>query len=403
MSVAVRRFVTVLVCSAVVSVFVSAAVPAGAQTVMNPTSARFTASADHNTTGTNGLPVVDHYELEFFMTGASAPFQTVSLGKPTPDGTSTITVNFTSLLGTPLAAGPVYTADVAAVGPGGRATSAKSPDSFAYSLPCSYALSPAAQNIVATGGTGSVTVTAGAGCTWTATSSATWLTATSGASGFGQRHGRGDGRGQHDDGGAERDGDGRRTDGHGDATGAVQLRAVAGDAEHRRGRRHGQRDDDGGGRLYVDGDQQRDVADCHERRERIGQRHGRGDGRSQHDDGGAERDGDGRRQDGDRDTAGAVQLCAVAGNPEHRRGRSTGSVTVTAGAGCTWTATSSATWLTVTSGASGSGNGTITVTAPSNSTPASRSATVTAGGQTVTVTQPTGVPGPPANLHLTVN
>ena len=172
MSVAGRRFVTILVCSAVVSVFVSAAVPAGAQTVMNPTSARFTASADHNTTGTNGLPVVDHYELEFFMTGASAPFQTVSLGKPTPDGTSTITVNFTSLLGTPLAAGPVYTADVAAVGPGGRGTSAKSPDSFAYSLPCSYALSPATQSIVAAGGTGSVTVTAGAGCTWTATSSA---------------------------------------------------------------------------------------------------------------------------------------------------------------------------------------------------------------------------------------
>ena len=122
---------------------------------MNPTTASFTASADHNTTGSNGLPIVDHYELEFLHVRAlSAPFQTVSLGKPTPDGAGTISVNFSSLLGTPLAAGPVYTADVAAVGPGGRGTSAMSVDTFAYTAPtCTYALSPATQSIVAGGGT----------------------------------------------------------------------------------------------------------------------------------------------------------------------------------------------------------------------------------------------------------
>jgi hypothetical protein len=38
-----------------------------------------------------------------------------------------------------------------------------------------------------------------------------------------------------------------------------------------------------------------------------------------------------------------------------------------------------------------------------NSTPASRSATLTVGGQTVTVSQPTAVPGPPGNLQITVN
>jgi hypothetical protein len=162
------------------------AVPVRAQTVMNPTTANFTASTDHNTTGSNGLPMVDHYELEFYNLGASAPFQIVSLGKPTPDGTGTISVNFSSLLGTPLAAGPTYTADVAAVGSGGRGTSAMSVDTFAYTAPaCTYTLSAATLSIVAAGGTASVTVTTGAGCTWTAADNATWLTVTSGASGSG--------------------------------------------------------------------------------------------------------------------------------------------------------------------------------------------------------------------------
>lgn len=50
---------------------------------------------------------------------------------------------------------------------------------------CSYALSPASQNVPSGGGTGSVAVTAGAGCAWNATSSATWLAITGGASGSG--------------------------------------------------------------------------------------------------------------------------------------------------------------------------------------------------------------------------
>ena len=50
---------------------------------------------------------------------------------------------------------------------------------------CTYSIAPTAQSTGASGGTGSVTVTAPFGCTWTATSNATWITITSGASGSG--------------------------------------------------------------------------------------------------------------------------------------------------------------------------------------------------------------------------
>ncbi|HZR23279.1 MAG TPA: BACON domain-containing carbohydrate-binding protein [Vicinamibacterales bacterium] len=65
----------------------------------------------------------------------------------------------------------------------------------------------------------------------------------------------------------------------------------------------------------------------------------------------------------------------------------TGSIAVTTGSWCTWTATSSApSWLSVTGGASGTGSGTVTVSATAN--PAGpRSATVTVGGQTATVSE----------------
>jgi hypothetical protein len=68
-----------------------------------------------------------------------------------------------------------------------------------------------------------------------------------------------------------------------------------------------------------------------------------------------------------------------------------GSFTVTAsGASCGWTASSGASWLTV-SPASGTGTGTVTYSFQANADTASRTGTMTAGGQTFTVTQ-AGVP-----------
>jgi hypothetical protein len=54
--------------------------------------------------------------------------------------------------------------------------------------------------------------------------------------------------------------------------------------------------------------------------------------------------------------------------------------------GCAWTASSSAPWLTISSGANGTGNGTVRFAAAANTGP-QRTATITAGGQTFTVTQ----------------
>jgi Zn-dependent metalloprotease len=50
---------------------------------------------------------------------------------------------------------------------------------------CTFSISPTSASIAAAGGTGSVSVTAGAGCTWSAVSNAAFITITAGASGTG--------------------------------------------------------------------------------------------------------------------------------------------------------------------------------------------------------------------------
>ena len=103
-----------------------------AQTTNNPTTVTFTASLDHNARRADGTPVVQSYQLDLFLAGASAPFQSVNLGKPTPDATNTIAINASTLFaGWPIP-GTIYVADVAAVGPGGTSASALS-NTFAFS------------------------------------------------------------------------------------------------------------------------------------------------------------------------------------------------------------------------------------------------------------------------------
>jgi Glucose / Sorbosone dehydrogenase/Viral BACON domain/Putative binding domain, N-terminal len=51
--------------------------------------------------------------------------------------------------------------------------------------PCTFNIAPTGQSFAASGGTGSVAVTAGAGCGWTAVANASWLHVTSGGSGSG--------------------------------------------------------------------------------------------------------------------------------------------------------------------------------------------------------------------------
>ena len=64
----------------------------------------------------------------------------------------------------------------------------------------------------------------------------------------------------------------------------------------------------------------------------------------------------------------------------------TGTVAVSTGTGCTWTASSSAGWVGVTSGAIGSGNGSVGFSVAAN-TGGARAGTLTIAGQTFTVTQ----------------
>ncbi len=68
---------------------------------------------------------------------------------------------------------------------------------------------------------------------------------------------------------------------------------------------------------------------------------------------------------------------------------SQGSVTVTTTAGCAWSAVSDSTWLSLTS-ATSAGSGTFSYNASANPQSAVRSAQISVGGQTITVTQAGG-------------
>ena len=64
-----------------------------------------------------------------------------------------------------------------------------------------------------------------------------------------------------------------------------------------------------------------------------------------------------------------------------------GNVTVNTSSGCAWTATSSESFLTVVSGASGTGTGAVVFQVAANISGQARTASLTIGGQTFTVTQ----------------
>ena len=66
-----------------------------------------------------------------------------------------------------------------------------------------------------------------------------------------------------------------------------------------------------------------------------------------------------------------------------------GSFAVNTNASCAWTATANAPWLSVTSGANGNGPGTVRFSTAAN-TGAARTGTITAGGQSFTITEDSG-------------
>jgi hypothetical protein len=101
-------------------------------------------------------------------------------------------------------------------------------------------------------------------------------------------------------------------------------------------------------------------------------------------------------------TQAGTSSCNITLNPTTRSisaKATTGTITVTAGVGCTWTATSSASWLTVTSAVVS--KGTIAYSVAANPSGSSRTATITVGGVTFTLTQRAdSSPNPPSRLRI---
>jgi len=101
------------------------AASANAQVATNPTTVEFTPSVDHNRLGLDGVtPIVTRYDLRIFLEGATAPFQTHDLGKPTPVNSLISVTNPSWFIS--LAMNVRHVARVAAVGPTGEGVSAPS-------------------------------------------------------------------------------------------------------------------------------------------------------------------------------------------------------------------------------------------------------------------------------------
>jgi len=163
------------------------AVTVQAQVLSDPRMAEFDPSPDHWAMLDSGQPTVLRYELGVYMVGASAPFTTVDLGKPSPDADGKIRYDFSSdVAGWPLPGGN-YEARVSAVGPEGSALSDPSnPFTFTTGVPCTTSLSATTAPVPASGGAYVVDVSTGAGCEWAATTSLSWVTLwTTGGSGSG--------------------------------------------------------------------------------------------------------------------------------------------------------------------------------------------------------------------------
>ena len=356
---------------------------------MNPTTAQFVASADQNSTAADGTPLVTGYELDFYMVGAAQPFQTLPIGKPVPDATGNISVNFLTLLGSALPVGTVYDATVVAVGPGGSSASTVS-NTFEYaSVSCSYGVSPTSAAPGSAGGAASLTMTTTSGCSWTAASNASWLTITGGASGS--------------------------------DSGTVSYTAAVNTATSPRT-----------GTLTVAGQTvtiTQSAAACGFSVSPTSAAPGSAGGTANIAvtttsgcswtaasnagwltiAGGASGSDSGTvnyttavntatsPRTGTLTVAGqtvtitqSAAACGYSVSPLSATPGSAGgadSLSVTTTGGCSWTAKSNKSWITVTGGASGSGSGTVTYTTAANTLTSARTGTLTVAGQTITITQ----------------
>lgn len=88
------------------------------QTAVNPRTVCFVPSPDHSRIGIDGQAAVVRYELRLFQQGATSPFTTQDLGKPTPGTDGQICVTNRSWFAMSLN-GQLCFARVATIGPSG--------------------------------------------------------------------------------------------------------------------------------------------------------------------------------------------------------------------------------------------------------------------------------------------
>jgi len=94
-----------------------------AQVLTDPRIAEFNPSPDHWVVLNNGEQAVLRYELGVCVLGASVPFATVDMGKPSPGPDGKIRYDFSALVAAWPLPGGGYEARVSAVGPQGAALS----------------------------------------------------------------------------------------------------------------------------------------------------------------------------------------------------------------------------------------------------------------------------------------
>jgi hypothetical protein len=182
-----RRASLVLTAVLAIILVTAFAAPSQAQVVSDPRIAEFDPSPDHWQTLDSGQPAVVRYELGVYMCGASAPFTTVDMGKPSPESDGKIRFDFSSSVTAWPLPGGNYEARVSAIGPEGAAPSEPSnPFTFSTGNMCTFSLSALSFDVPAAGGSYGIDVTTGATCPWIVTTAASWVTLwTSGSTGGG--------------------------------------------------------------------------------------------------------------------------------------------------------------------------------------------------------------------------
>ena len=334
----------------------------GCSYVINPQSQTFGSSGGNGTINLTTGPGCP------WVSGTNVPWIRITQGG-SGAGPGVVTFSVDSTTG-PLRRGTVLVAG--------------SPFTVEQSPGCSFQVAPTTLSVSATGGTGTIAVTAAPGCTWTAASGAPWITVTAGASGTG------DGTVTFS---AQATSGPARSGTLTVANQTVTVNQSPGCAFTISPESQSFTPSGGAGDVAVTGPTGCSwAATSNAPWITITQgSSGSGNGTvrfSVAGNTGAPRSGT-LTIAGRTFTVNQGQTCTFTLSPNETtvpQGGASRTFNVQVGDGCSWTATSNAPWTTISQGGSGSGNGTVRIDVAANSG-APRTGTVTVGGVAFTVNQ----------------